>query len=66
MTYEQIKRTADILKIEGIENPEIGIVLGTGLGKLVNEIQIIKEISYENIPGFPVATVEFHSVKLIY
>lgn len=66
MTYEQIKQTAEFLKKEGIENPEIGIVLGTGLGKLVNQIRIIKEIPYENIPGFPVATVEFHSGKLIY
>jgi purine-nucleoside phosphorylase len=66
MTYEEIKNTADFLKNEGIENPEIGIVLGTGLGKLVNDIKIIKEIPYEKIPGFPVATVEFHSGKLIY
>lgn len=66
MTYEQIKHTADFLKNRGIDQPEIGIVLGTGLGKLVNEIEIIHEIPYESIPGFPVATVEFHSGKLIY
>ena len=50
----------------GITHPEIGIVLGTGLGKLVNEISIEKEIAYTEIPNFPVATVEFHSGKLIY
>lgn len=66
MTYEQIKHTAEILKIEGIDRPEIGIVLGTGLGKLVKEIQVIKEIPYENIPGFVQPTVEFHSGKLIF
>lgn len=46
-------------------SPEIGIVLGTGLGGLVNEVDVLKEISYEAIPHFPVSTVEFHSGKLI-
>lgn len=66
MTYEQIKETADFLNKKGINQPEIGIVLGTGLGKLVSEIEIILEISYSDIPNFPIATVEFHSGKLIY
>lgn len=44
----------------------IGIVLGTGLGALVNDIQIAKEISYSDIPHFPVSTVESHSGKLIF
>lgn len=66
MTYEQIQHTAEFLKDKGITSPEIGIVLGTGLGKLVNEIEIILEIPYSEIPNFPIATVEFHSGKLIY
>lgn len=45
---------------------EVGIILGTGLGQLINQIQIIHEISYEQIPHFPVSTVESHSGKLIY
>jgi purine-nucleoside phosphorylase len=44
---------------------DIGIVLGTGLGKLVNDVKIEFEIPYENIPHFPVSTVESHSGKLI-
>jgi purine-nucleoside phosphorylase len=66
MKKQQLQETIDFLKSVGIINPEIGIVLGTGLGKLVNEISIEKEIAYAEIPNFPVATVEFHSGKLIY
>ena len=62
----ELKETIDYLKSNGITTPEIGIVLGTGLGKLVDEIAIEKEISYAEIPNFPQATVEFHSGKLIY
>lgn len=46
--------------------PEIGIILGTGLGGLVDEITIIDTVSYEDIPHFPVSTVESHSGKLIF
>ena len=66
MKKEQLQETIRFLKSEGIKNPEIGIVLGTGLGKLVNEISIEKEVAYTHIPNFPIATVEFHSGKLIY
>ena len=61
-----LQETIDYLKANGITQPEIGIVLGTGLGKLVDEIEIEKEIAYSEIPNFPQATVEFHSGKLIY
>lgn len=66
MKQQQLQETIDYLKSNGISNPEIGIVLGTGLGKLVYEISIEKEIAYSEIPNFPTATVEFHSGKLIY
>ncbi len=61
-----IEETVDYLNNKGFENPEIGIILGTGLGQLINEIEIIKEVSYNHIPNFPTATVEFHKGKLIY
>jgi len=61
-----INKTTDYLKDKGFDKPEIGIILGTGLGQLVDEIDIIREISYNHIPGFPTATVEFHKGKLIY
>ena len=63
---EKLKQTTNFLQQQGITKPKIGIVLGTGLGNLVTKIQIEKEISYTDIPNFPVATVEFHSGKLIY
>ena len=46
--------------------PQFGIILGTGLGKLVDEIDIDCTIEYKNIPHFPVSTVESHSGKLIF
>ncbi len=46
--------------------PDIGIVLGTGLGGLVSEIDITDELAYEDIPNFPVSTVESHSGKLLF
>ncbi len=61
-----IEETTEFLQEKGFENPEIGIILGTGLGQLVNEIEVIQEISYNHIPNFPTATVEFHKGKLIY
>ena len=46
--------------------PKIGIILGTGLGKIADEIDIEHSISYENIPHFPISTVEGHSGRLIF
>lgn len=54
------------LKQRGFEKPEVGIILGTGLGKIVENIEIESEVSYNHIPNFPTATVEFHKGKLIY
>ena len=61
-----IEETTTYLKDKGFDNPEIGIILGTGLGQLINELDIIKEVRYNHIPNFPTATVEFHKGKLIF
>ncbi len=66
MKQQQLQETILFLKNKGLENPEIGIVLGTGLGKLIDEISIEIEVPYSEIPHFPEATVEFHSGRLIY
>lgn len=66
MTAASLKQTTDFLIEKGFDNPEIGIVLGTGLGQLVNNINIIQEIDYNEIPNFLVSTVEYHSGKLIF
>ena len=56
----EIQETTEYLQKRGFEAPEIGIILGTGLGKLVDEIEILSDVSYNNIPRLPTATVEFH------
>lgn len=63
---EKVKESVSFLKNSGFDHPEIGIILGTGLGSLVEEIDILAEVDYDQIPHFPLATVEFHKGKLIY
>lgn len=63
---EQLNKTVEYLKEKGFKAPQVGIILGTGLGALVNQIEVEKEISYNHIPHFPTATVEFHQGKFIY
>lgn len=63
---EKIKTATAYLSNLGIDKPEVGIVLGTGLGHLASRIEVIKEVSYIDIPGFPVSTVESHEGKLLY
>jgi purine-nucleoside phosphorylase len=64
---DNIKHTAAYIKNRiGDFEPEIGIILGTGLGAVVNEIVVEKQLMYSNIPDFPISTLEFHSGKLIF
>lgn len=63
---ETIQETAAYIKNEVGQAPEIAVILGTGLGDLVNHIDIRKELDYKSIPNFPVSTVEGHSGKLIF
>lgn len=63
---EKIEATFEYIKSRTQVRPSIGIILGTGLGGLVKEINIIDEIPYTDIPNFPVSTVQSHSGKLIF
>jgi len=63
---EKIKVTANFIKERIQASPEIGIILGTGLGGLVKEIEILDSIPYHEIPNFPVSTVDGHASRLIY
>lgn len=64
---ENIRVTSEFLNQKTNQfNPVVGIILGTGLGGLVKEIETAFEIPYEEIPNFPVSTVEGHSGKLIF
>ena len=62
----QIQQTASFLKEKTNTSADVGIILGTGLGGLVEEIDIKHSISYEDIPNFPISTVEGHSGRLIF
>jgi purine-nucleoside phosphorylase len=64
--FEKIKETTGFLKAKGIVNPEAGVILGTGLGGMTSKIENRLEIDYNDIPNFPVSTVEGHAGKLIY
>ncbi|AZQ42823.1 purine-nucleoside phosphorylase [Nonlabens ponticola] len=66
LSRKQLENSIDYLKDQGFDAPEVGIVLGTGLGQLVDKIENQKVAHYNNIPSFPLATVEFHTGKLIY
>ena len=63
---QKIQETAAFLKCKMRTSPETAIILGTGLGSLVNEITDKYEIEYKDIPNFPLSTVEGHSGKLIF
>ncbi len=64
--YKKIVETTEFIHENVPFKPEIGVILGTGLGGLVKEIKIEHELEYSKIPHFPVSTVESHSGKLIF
>jgi purine-nucleoside phosphorylase len=63
---QTITETVSYIKSKVAFEPEYGIILGTGLGGLVNEMQVHSVLPYEDIPNFPVSTVESHHGKLIF
>ena len=63
---DKLKETTEFIQNCYNQKPQYGIILGTGLGALVNDMDIEKSISYADIPHFPVSTVETHSGKLIF
>jgi purine-nucleoside phosphorylase len=64
--WRKINETVDFIQRKISLKPEVGIILGTGLGGLVGEIDIKEEFAYEDIPNFPVSTVKGHQGKLIF
>lgn len=63
---KKFEETVKFLRKQYKQSPSVGIVLGSGLGKFVEEIDVEKEVAYEDIPHFPVSTVEGHTGKLIF
>jgi purine-nucleoside phosphorylase len=67
ITESEIQNTADFIESRaGRHRPEWGVILGTGLGGLVNEMEIDGTLEYGDIPNFPVSTVEGHKGRLIF
>lgn len=63
---QQLNETKAFIQQHYTYQPQVGIVLGSGLGNLEKEIEVELEIAYEAIPHFPVSTVEGHKGKLIF
>ncbi|NOQ25221.1 MAG: purine-nucleoside phosphorylase [Bacteroidales bacterium] len=63
---ERIKSTVSFIQDKTNIKPEVGIILGTGLGGLVKDIKIELSLDYDTIPGFPVSTVDGHHGRLIF
>jgi purine-nucleoside phosphorylase len=64
---KEIKEATEFLFKRGIVDPEVGVILGTGLGNLfVKEIRKPLIVNYNSIPHFPISTVEYHKGQLIY
>lgn len=66
MFIQQINEAVAFIQSKHNITPQVGIILGTGLGGLVQDIEVHTEISYRDIPHFPVSTVESHAGKLIF
>lgn len=66
-TYlKQIQETAAWIQAHTQLRPQTGIVLGTGLGHLAKEIDVVDAFPYSDVPNFPVSTVEGHSGRLLF
>ncbi|GAB1405272.1 purine-nucleoside phosphorylase [Lentimicrobium sp.] len=63
---KKISESVDYIKTQFSETPYAGIILGTGLGGLANELEVYASIGYGDIPNFPVSTVEGHAGRLIF
>jgi purine-nucleoside phosphorylase len=63
--YDRIQAAAEVVRQGASLEPEIGIILGTGLGGLADDIAIEGSVAYEKIPSFPLSTVESHAGRLL-
>jgi purine-nucleoside phosphorylase len=63
--YDRVRAAAEVVRGQSALVPEIGIILGTGLGGLAREIAVEAEVPYAEIPGFPLSTVETHAGRLL-
>ncbi|MEC3421712.1 purine-nucleoside phosphorylase, partial [Bacillus cereus] len=66
MNRELITKSASYLKEKFQETPQVGLILGSGLGVLADEIENAVTVPYSEIPEFPVSTVEGHAGQLVF
>ena len=66
MEWDRIQESVEAIRGHAPADPEIGIILGTGLGALAEEIEVEFAVSYDEIPHFPIPTVESHSGRLLF
>jgi len=65
MLYDQIQEAAAAVRAKWAKTPRVGIILGTGLGALAQDIAADVSLPYEEIPHFPHSTVESHAGRLV-
>jgi len=63
--FDRVQAAAQMVRGRSALVPEVGIILGTGLGGLAREIAVEAEVAYRDIPGFPLSTVETHAGRLL-
>jgi len=66
MLYDHIQEAVAYIRERTDFQPTVGIILGTGLGNLTDDIETVAEFNYADIPNFPVSTVQSHKGKLIF
>lgn len=66
LDIQKLNATVEFIQSKTSLKPQVGIILGSGLGGLVNDIQVELSLSYEDIPNFPVSTVKGHGGKLLF
>lgn len=65
VVFARAKEAAQYIKDQGVDTLEVGLILGSGLGELADEIEDRVVIQYTDIPSFPVSTVEGHAGQLV-
>jgi purine-nucleoside phosphorylase len=63
--YDRVQAAAEVVGRSSATEPEVGLILGTGLGGLAREIAVDAAVGYAEIPGFPLSTVESHAGRLL-
>ncbi|GMA53559.1 hypothetical protein GCM10025857_49160 [Alicyclobacillus contaminans] len=63
---EKLKETTEFIQKQGVGEVEFGLILGSGLGELAEEIEDAKIITYDKVPHFPISTVTGHAGQLVY